>query len=67
MIHESKRELKQGFINTSHICIPAAYSSGITLAIKIDSPAYSLLKQCPELPELSLYNCVNIPNSHHCD
>lgn len=51
MIHESERELKKGFINTSHIRIPAAYSSGITLAINIDSPCCNLLKQCPELPE----------------
>lgn len=51
MIHESERELRRGFINTSHIRIPAAYSSGITLVIKIDAPFCNLLKQCPELPE----------------
>lgn len=60
MIHESRRELRQGFVNTSHIRIPAIYSSGITLAIKTDSPAYPLLKQCPELPELALHDGSNI-------
>lgn len=60
MIHENNRDLKQGFINTSHIRIPACYSSGITIAMKTDGPAYSLLKQCPELPELLSYDSSNV-------
>ncbi|XP_017784028.1 PREDICTED: uncharacterized protein LOC108567841 [Nicrophorus vespilloides] len=52
MIHESNRELKPGFTNTSHIRIPSSQSSGITLAAPINSTAYALLKQCRELPFL---------------
>ncbi|KRT85391.1 hypothetical protein AMK59_506, partial [Oryctes borbonicus] len=52
LIFESRRELRLGFKNTSHIKIPAAYSSGITLAILANSSSCSLLQQCPELPIL---------------
>ncbi|GJQ78325.1 hypothetical protein Trydic_g22160 [Trypoxylus dichotomus] len=52
LIFESRRELRLGFKNTSHIKIPAAYSSGITLAILANSSSCPLLQQCPELPIL---------------
>lgn len=35
---------------TSHITIPAAYSSGITLVIRRESPGYQELKNAPDLP-----------------
>ena len=35
---------------TSHITIPAAYSSGITLVIRKESPGYQELKNAPDLP-----------------
>nr|CAD7603610.1 unnamed protein product [Timema genevievae] len=35
---------------TEHISIPASYSSGITLAINREAPAYQELRTTPELP-----------------
>nr|XP_022904620.1 uncharacterized protein LOC111416758 [Onthophagus taurus] len=52
IIYQSRRELKNGFKNTPHIRIPASYLSGITIAIPVSSPAFTLLQQCPELPVL---------------
>lgn len=52
VVRESWREMRPGFTNTSHIKIPAAYTSGITLAIYVKSPAFSLLSQGPGLPLL---------------
>lgn len=52
MVNESWREQKAGFSRMTHICIPAEYSAGITLAIEVTSPAFSLLSECPELPLL---------------
>lgn len=52
MVLESWREQKTGFSRMTHICIPAEYSAGITLAIEITSPAFSLLSDCPDLPLL---------------
>lgn len=37
---------------TTHVCIPAAYKSGITLFARRDGPAYELLKSASELPFL---------------
>ncbi|XP_075215639.1 uncharacterized protein LOC142321443 [Lycorma delicatula] len=34
---------------TSHVSIPASYSSGITLVIPRENPAYDLLREAPEL------------------
>lgn len=59
VVHENSRELRQGFTNTSHIRIPAAYSSGITLATSVNSPAYALLKQAPELPLLGTQDAAS--------
>lgn len=59
MIHENRRELRPGFINTSHLKIPAAYESGITLAVTVESSAYTFLRQCPELPLLHPYDVSN--------
>lgn len=52
MVHESWREQKAGFSRMTHICIPAEYSAGVTLAIEASSPAFSLLSECPDLPLL---------------
>ncbi|PSN53218.1 hypothetical protein C0J52_07998 [Blattella germanica] len=41
-----------GWVVTQHVSIPAAYSSGITLAIRRESPAYEELRNAPELPLL---------------
>ncbi|CAH0550964.1 unnamed protein product [Brassicogethes aeneus] len=55
LIRESRREVRLGSTVTSHIKIPADYKSGITLAIDVNSPAVSLLRQCPELPLIEGY------------
>ncbi|KAJ9599218.1 hypothetical protein L9F63_010302, partial [Diploptera punctata] len=46
------RSSTQGWVITQHVCIPAAYSSGITLVIRRESPAYEELSNAPELPLL---------------
>ncbi|KAF5274633.1 hypothetical protein FQR65_LT04333 [Abscondita terminalis] len=48
LVRESRRELRHGFANTTHIKIPAAYSAGITLVMKRDAPLCALLKYFPE-------------------
>lgn len=52
MIRQSRKEPRLGFTSTSHIKIPAAYLSGITLAMPKDAPLYPILMFCPELPLL---------------
>lgn len=52
LIRESRRELRPGFANTTHIKIPAAYSAGITLVMRKDAPLCPLLMYYPELPLL---------------
>ncbi|XP_044264549.1 uncharacterized protein LOC123011257 [Tribolium madens] len=52
VVRESRRETRADYISTSHIRIPAEYKAGITLVIDINSPAFTLLRQCPELPLL---------------
>lgn len=52
MVLESWRERKAGFSTMTHICIPAEYSAGITLAIEVTSSAFTLLSECPDLPLL---------------
>ncbi|EFA05888.1 uncharacterized protein LOC100141576 [Tribolium castaneum] len=52
VVRESRREARADYISTSHIQIPAEYKAGITLVLDINSPAFTLLRQCPELPLL---------------
>lgn len=42
----------QGWVVTQHVTIPAAYSSGIVLVIRRESPGYEELRSAPELPLL---------------
>lgn len=42
----------QGWVVTQHVTVPAEYSSGITLVIRRESPAYEELRDAPELPLL---------------
>lgn len=44
------RELNYDGLETTHITIPAAYKSGVTLFAKTDSIAYKLLQDEDELP-----------------
>ncbi|CAG2060930.1 unnamed protein product, partial [Timema podura] len=51
---------------TEHISIPASYSSGITLAINREAPAYQELRTTPELPlwrvvlvKVALFPCIS--------
>ena len=37
---------------TSHVSIPAAYQSGITIFMRADNPKSSSLKECKDLPLL---------------
>lgn len=59
-MRESRRESRIGSTVTSHIKIPAAYRSGITLAVDVKSPAFQFLQQCPELPLLNPDCAANI-------
>lgn len=43
---------------TSHITIPATYSSGITLVIRRESPGYQELKNAPDLPLTKLHSHI---------
>ncbi|RZC34329.1 uncharacterized protein BDFB_011394, partial [Asbolus verrucosus] len=52
VVRESRREARVDYVFTSHIKIPAEYKAGITLVLDINSPAFTLLRQCPELPLL---------------
>ncbi|KAL3288637.1 hypothetical protein HHI36_003070 [Cryptolaemus montrouzieri] len=60
VIREQPRSCRENASITSHIKIPADYKSGITLAIDINSSAYPLLRECPELPLLNISNTAVI-------
>lgn len=47
-----EHRLKCSTLSRTHVCIPASYEAGITLAINVSNPAFELLKTCPELPIL---------------
>ena len=46
------RSQTQGWTPTQYVSVPSVYSSGITLVIRRDSPAYEELRTAPELPFL---------------
>lgn len=47
-----EHRLKCSTLSRTHVCVPAAYEAGITLAMNVSNPACELLKSSPELPIL---------------